>query len=589
MLLHSLLLALFAFPQQSGPLQAAAAPPPGPEVTATSSDPDAPVFDVAAAVAAAPDDPLVAAILNEGMENNQVMLHMEELVDGIGPRLTSSSNLTEACEWAAERFRQFGLENARLERWGEFPVGFDRRHSRGRLVQPEKLELVFGTHAWTPGTNGPVRGPVRLAPADDAALEAARGSFAGAWVLIGSPRPKWDSSDDDFPSRLGAALSAEGIAGVVEGTRDLIHTGGRYRLDPDHLPTRVSIRLRGDQHKHLQELLAAGKELVAEFDIDQRFVPGPIPLYNVIAEIPGREKPEELVIFGGHIDSWDGARGAQDNGTGTCTTLEAARILAAVGAQPRRTIRFMLWSGEEQGLLGSSAYIEQHPEENERISAVIVHDGGTNACSGITATPLMLPLFERAFAPLVAATAADLDEDLRFRIRKVDALPYPIGSDHDAYLGVGVPGFFWSQNGTQDYNFIHHTQHDYMEHVKEKYQRYTSTAVALTAWRLANAEEMVPRADMLQSAGPRRRLGVSLAGDTLKIESVTAEGLAAKAGLKAGDTVVEVDGTALSSRGDLSQALSADGERKRVVILRDGQRLAFWFDWDKRTAEPAQP
>lgn len=539
-----------------------------------------------AAATATPDDPVVAAILAEWERDCQVMPLLDELVNGIGPRLTGSTNLTEACEWTAQRFREWGLENVRLEPWGTFPVGFDRRLARGRLVQPVKRPLTFGTAAWSPGTNGAVRGPVKLAPASPEELEAARGTLRGAWVLPGQARPRWDSAEDDFGSQLGRFLDEEGIAGVLRARGELIHTGGGPPQDMEHLPRRVSINLLGADAGRIQKLLAEGKTVEAEFDIDQRFVPGPVPLYNVLAEIPGTEKPEELVIVGGHIDSWDGATGTQDNGTGVATTLEAARLLAKAGARPRRTIRFMLWSGEEQGLLGSRAYIEQHPEENPRISAVLVHDGGTNAISGIAATPAIQPVFERALAPLLAVTADNPDEDKRFRIRPVDSLPVGIGSDHDAYLMVGVPGFYWSQSGAADYNFIHHTQHDVFEHAVEEDQRHSARVVAVAAWRLANEPELLPREGLTT---PPRRLGVSLAQGTLRIERVGRGSLAEKAGLQPGDVLVQVDGTALQDEGDLRRAVRGGGARKDVVVDRNGQRLAFWVDWENQTGGPAAP
>ena len=146
--------------------------------------------------------------------------------------------------------------------------------------------------------------------------------------------------------------------------------------------------------------LKDGKAVTLEFDIRNYFKKGPIKLYNVIADIPGTEKPDEYVIVGGHIDSWDGATGATDNGTGVSTTLEAARILMKAGVKPKRTIRFMLWSGEEQGLLGSAAYVKAHKDLMPKISAVLVHDGGTNYLSGIGATEAMLSDFEQVFAPV---------------------------------------------------------------------------------------------------------------------------------------------------------------------------------------------
>ncbi|MDA1261199.1 MAG: M20/M25/M40 family metallo-hydrolase, partial [Planctomycetota bacterium] len=464
-------------------------------------------------------DPVVDAIYAIPDEDMQVMAILDELSNGIGPRLTSSTNLTEACHWAVQRFEGYGLENVRMVEWGTYPVGFDRSYKRGRMVQPKKMELDFTTNAWTPGTAGAQRGRALVAPANDVELEAVRALLPGSWLLCasGGATPRYDSTDE-FRDRLGRACDEAGIFGVIMPVRgQLVRTDGRVPTDMNSLPTRVFISLRRDQFAELQASANAGNAVELEFDINQSFVAGPIPLYNVIAEIPGTDKAEEMVIFGGHIDSWDGARGAQDNGTGTSTTLEAARILAATlreqGLKPRRTIRFMLWSGEEQGLLGSAAYVEQHPKELPYISAVIVHDGGTNACAGIEATPSMAPMFEEVFGPMIAHTADAEDEDLRFRIAPVAQLTYPIGSDHDSYIPYGVPGFFWQQFGRTSYGYIHHTQHDFYEEAAPDYQRYTARIVASTAWRLANAETMVPRDEMRKASPPRRRMGISLGDD----------------------------------------------------------------------------
>ena len=543
-------------------------------------------------------DSVVDAIY--AVEELQVMDHLDELVNGIGPRLTSSTNLTEACEWAVERFRGWGLENVRMEAWGEIPVGFDRYHSRGRMVAPRKMGLVFTTPAWTPGTDGARRGAARIAPRDETELEAARGTLAGAWVLCPTVRPRFDSDADDYPSALGRFLDAEGIAGTISGSRgELVITSGRRPASAEAVETRTAVQLRRDQFGEIVAMLEDGEAVELEFDVAQAFVTGPIPVYNVLAEIPGSDLADEIVIIGGHIDSWDGAGGAQDNGTGTSTTMEAARILSQVlreqGLQPRRTIRFMLWSGEEQGLLGSRAYIQQHPEENDRISAVLVHDGGTNACSGIVGTPAMMPLFEEVFGPIVAHTADNPDEVLRFTLREVEFLPMGIGSDHDSYLSAGVPGFFWQQRGRTNYTYIHHTQHDWIDEVAPDYQDFTSRVVASGAWRVANMEQAVPREAMTDpnrgrgGGRPvnRRALGVNLEDGGLALSAVTADGLAAKAGMKVGDLLVAIGDTRLKSVEDLRGAVRG-GDARRLVVWKRGETLhAAWFDWDKQTAEKA--
>ena len=412
------------------------------------------------------EDLVCEAILAEAEKDNQVMDHLRELVDGIGPRLTSSSNLSEAVSWAEDRFLDFGIPNVRRVQWGEFPVGFDRRLMQGRVVEPIKMPLILATRAWSPGTDGSERGPLLLGPSNDEELEASRGSFQNSWVLLtGTKSPRFDSDADNFRARLGKFFDEEGIYGTVRIARnELVLTGGRYKIDWNDLPTRTQVTIPKEQGRKLAQFLEAGEAVEVEFDLDYQFTEGPIPQWDVLAEIPGSDKADELIIMGGHLDSWDGATGTNDNGTGVATTMEAARLLAAAmretGQQPRRTIRFMLWTGEEQGLLGSLAYIRQHPEEMERISAVLVHDGGTNYLSGLNATPLLLPLFEEILEPIDRMVSAYEGDEIRFRIKEVDTLPLGIGSDHDSYLRSGVPGFFWNQAGESNYTYVHHTQHD---------------------------------------------------------------------------------------------------------------------------------
>jgi hypothetical protein len=227
------------------------------------------------------------------------------------------------------------------------------------MTRPEPMELVCNTNAWTAGTRGPSRGPLLRAPGDEAALQAMKGRLANVW-LLDPPRA--------LSRQLEAALEEEGGFGFVVGGSELLITGGRPNVRMDDLPRLPTVRLRRDCHAALVQRLESGAEVEVEFDIRNHFRAGPIPLYNVIADIVGTEQPDQYVVVGGHVDSWDGATGTTDNGTGTATTLEAARILMAIGAKPRRTIRFMLWSGEEQGLLGSRAWVRRDP----RVPAALV-------------------------------------------------------------------------------------------------------------------------------------------------------------------------------------------------------------------------
>jgi hypothetical protein len=505
-------------------------------------------------------------IKKQGLEQSQVMLHLDHLVNRIGPRLTSSDNLTAACEWARDTFKAFGIENARIEEWGTFPVGFNRGPWWGRVTKPEKLELECNTDAWTAGTRRPSKGALLFAPRDEAALDAMKGKLAGVWLL--------DPPTGDLMKALSAAMQSEGAFGFVAGGRgDLLLTGGRSNVDMDNLPQLPMVRLSKNSYTAVKAMLGDGKDVEVEFDIRNHFRRGPIPLYNVIADIRGSERPDEYVVVGGHIDSWDGATGTTDNGTGTATTLEAARILMAIGAKPKRTIRFMLWSGEEQGLLGSRAWVQKNKDEMTKYSACLVHDGGTNYVSGIAGMKEMRPQLELVFAPVLT-----LSTQLAFKIRDIEAFT-PIGSDHEAFTAVGVPGFFWDQAGRANYTYTHHTQFDTYDAAIPEYQRHTSVVVATGALGIANLPEMLTRENMRVQrgfggggGGGGRRLGITPADDgSLKILEVTADGLAAKAGMKAGDTIVRVGDTKVTNLTELRAALAAGEPKKKLAFVRDGK------------------
>jgi hypothetical protein len=433
------------------------------------------------------------------------------------------------------------------------------------MIAPTAKELTIGFNAWSAGTNGPVTGHAVVAPTSDDELSKVKNKLKGAWVM----------SSSRGPEKYRVAYDEAGIAGVIrtEGT-ELIHTAGNARIEWEKLPTRVTVTLLGSQHKEILDLLEAGTEVKITIDIKVEFKQGPVKVYNVIAELPGSEKPDEYVIIGGHIDSWDGATGTTDNGTGVCTTLEAARLLTKSGAKPKRTIRFMLWSGEEQGLLGSRAYIKAHPEENAKISAVLVHDGGTNYASGLNATEAMAPIFEKALQPLLT-----LDDSMGFVIRKVPGLPRGIGSDHDAYLASGVPGFFWLQAGKAKYNFGHHTQHDVYERAVPEYQRHTSMVVAIGALRIADLPEMLPRTNLTSTLAKRRMLGVGLDTD-LTITEITKDSPAEKAGLKIGDRLLKLNGLQIGDTIMLGQAIQSAAKESKVLVHRDGKEVEFPVAFD---------
>jgi len=582
------------------------------------------LFVCAGALAAAQSQQSDATkLIALGQSENQVMEHLDHIVNRIGPRLTGSDNLQNACEWARAEFESYGLKNCRLEQWGEFPVGFNRGPSSGHMIEPEVKELHFGTNAWTAGTHGPTRGPALMAPTNEEQLKAVRGKLKGAWILVpaagarqgnrpatppvanagtpsaaGSGTPKAAGagtstgagvreasapaanaagSDRAFRDALQKAYDEEGIAGKISPTRnDLILTGGSSRISFDKLPKLPAINLLLADFKAISDLVEAGKPVSLEFDIRNWFEKGPIPLSNVIAEIPGTEKPDEYVIVSGHLDSWDGAAGCVDNGTGCATTLESARLLVKAGVKPKRTIRFMLWSGEEQGLLGSAGWIKKHKDELEKISAVLVHDGGTNYCAGINANPPMVKDFETIFAPV-----KNLDPEMPFTVKEVKGLS-PGSSDHDSFLGANVPGFFWNQKGKMNYTHAHHTQYDTFDQAVPEYEKNSSIVIAVGALGIANLPQLLSRENLKAAGGSRgfggRRLGVQLS-DEMAIEELTEDGLAIKAGLQVGDKIVKVGDTAVADSNEMREAFNSGPQKNKVTVQRKGKDVTVEIEF----------
>lgn len=526
-------------------------------------------------------------IIEIGKTDNRVVDTLDHLVNGIGPRLSGSFQDHIACNWAKDLFESYGLENVVMEEAGEFPVGFQRGPWRGQMVSPETMDLEFGTPAWSAGTRGVEEGRAMTMPSGEGEFNA--DDFKDAWIFMPSQRGRRSREDRQKEREFREELEKVGIGGWVYPSRgDTITILGSSRVSWDDLPTIPRVTLRRDQYDAILGRIEAGEEVTLRMDIRNHFQPGPVKFYNVIGDIVGTEFPDEYVVIGGHIDSWDGATGTTDNGMGTATTIEAARILSAAGIKPRRTIRFMLWSGEEQGLLGSKAWVANNTDKMDKISAVFVYDGGPNAIAGAWATAAMKEDLQKVFDP-----AMDLNPDLPFELKDVDSIPRGIGSDHESFIAKGVPGFFWDQEGRADtWNGIH-TQKDTFDLVIPEYLEHSTTVIALTAFGLANLDNLLSReglfgvADADNGGGSRleqmrarmgRRLGVYL--DENVIEEVIPDSAASNAGLKAGDKVVELGGEEVSDRMSLVRAIRADGDKKKVVVMRDGKRVEMEVNWE---------
>lgn len=484
------------------------------------------------------DPATIAAILDEGKYRNQVMDHLTHLTKRIGSRLTGSQRLIAANNWCREQYVRWGLSNAHLEQWGEVTTGFDRGPCTGKMllahekknddksvsVEYDTLrDFEFSTLSWTKGTEGPVRGKVVREPLTDAEYEAVKDQLPGAWVLVKAASPigqrgvrrrladfaemrtaaRKKLADGAAPESLTMQekVAVATVAGFISTTRDeRVWTGAiggwRERKIEDY-PNDLSISVRSSDYDAINSRLADGEPIELEFNLQHTLTPGPVPVYNTIAEIPGTTWPDEIVIVSGHLDSWDGvgSEGCTDNGTGSATTLETARILMAVGAKPKRTIRFVDWSGEEQGLLGSAGYVVTHEAELPKISAVFVDDGGTNYDGALSVPKAMIDMLAAATAPINNVFYDEVDAKfLNCDVRTIEErMPPNGGSDHATFNNKGVPGFYWVETGRADYGHGWHTQYDKLDLAIPNYLAQSATCAAVTAYNLACAPTLVPR------------------------------------------------------------------------------------------------
>lgn len=484
---------------------------------------------------------VVEAIIEEGSQRNRVMDHLTYLCDEIGPRLTGSTNVERANHWVAEQFKAWGLENVHQDEWGEIGVRFDRGPSTGKVVRARELddeegnsytdwltvrELQFTTLAWSPGTAGPVRGHVVKMPADEDGYWEVKDKLEGAWVLLPAPqrqrgirgssgsmngrlaqlgeaRQKVAAGEADIEDlALFERVAFDGIAGFISTSRDervwTTSARGWREMSYYDLPKDIIIDITTEDYDYINSRVFDGEDIELVFDLRHHFTEGPIKVYNTVGEIRGTEKPEELVIVSAHLDSWNGpgSMGTVDNGTGSSVTMEAARLLATTGAKPKRTIRFILWTGEEQGLLGSRDYVRRLQEsgEIEKVSAVFVDDGGTNYEGGLTGTAEMTDWLAAATAPVNGVFYSETDgEYLDVNIKTREEFPSSGGSDHASFVRAKVPGFFWDEVGRANYRYAWHTQRDRLDQAIEEYLVQSSTCAAVTAYNIACAPGLLPR------------------------------------------------------------------------------------------------
>ena len=457
---------------------------------------------------AVPSDPaLVARLIDEGTHRSHVAADLEYLLDVIGPRLTGSAALRRANDWTLQKFREYGADSVALDSW-KFGVGWTRGPMTLRMLAPQQRELLGVSWAWSPGTNGPLAGDVVLMDARTPKEFDKRfaGKLRGKWVLLGDAQAvvnaadplvthddsvrqdsivhalaPHDATEQEFFGQRFWYVAREGVAGIV---RDGGKQFGLFTMSgsPEAISPVPQIVIANDTYAQMQRLVERGEPVRIEADIRNTFTRDPLQQYNTVAEIRGSEHPNEFVLLGAHLDSWDLATGGTDNGAGAIAVLEAARILVASGVHPKRSIRFVLFTGEEQGLLGSQAYAAEHAKEADRCQAVLVLDNGTGRITGMALqrrdelrdmwTAMLEPV--SPLGPLVVRAG------------------FKTGTDHLAFIQDGVPSFNYDQL-TRGYDHTHHSQVDDYDHVVPRDVAQAATIMAVNAWQLADMPAMLPR------------------------------------------------------------------------------------------------
>jgi carboxypeptidase Q len=491
---------------------------------------------------------MVTRIRDEGLSNSKLMETAEYLTDVIGPRVTGSPQMRQANDWTRAQLESWGLANARLEGW-PFGRGWSLERASVHMITPTPASLIAVPRAFTPGTDGPRRGKVvKVKIESEADAQKYRGQLAGRIVLLGDPRATANPEKPQFtrytrqeleelaqfdlvPRRRGPFdreemgrrlrlqrilrqfFSAEKALATIEASPTdagvvLVGRGGSYVKGED--PGVPALVMAAEQYNRIARLVDRDVDIELEVDVRARFHDDDPTAYNTLAEIPGTDKRGEVVMLGAHLDSWHAATGATDNAAGSAVAMEAMRILRALDVRPRRTIRIALWSGEEQGLLGSRAYVAEHfgsrraadPAERDlpsflrrdsgpvtvkpdhaKLSAYFNVDNGTGRIRGIYAerNAAVAPIFEAWLGPLrdLGATTVTLRPTR--------------GTDHVSFDSVGLPAFQFIQDEADYETRTHHTNLDVFDRLQKADLMQAAVVLATFAYDAAMRPERLPR------------------------------------------------------------------------------------------------
>jgi hypothetical protein len=495
---------------------------------------------------------MINKIRYEGFRNSKVMEIASGLMDGIGPRLTGSPNAKRANDWTRQKLEDFGLSNAHLEAWGPFGRGWFNEYTNVRMVVPDIATLIAYPKAWTPGTNDVVRAQVvRVNIRTPQDLARYKGKLAGKIVLIGDD-PDVQPSTEPLSERYSEKMLSDLVhyqapldrnlmvqrefqmraraqrqinkffddekvvamidhsRGSINGGTVFVQQGGSYKVGQTAGTPQITVAT--EQWTRIARLLAAKQTVELELNIKNNFTEAPTQ-WDTIAELSGtdKDKKDELVMLGAHLDSWHSGTGATDNGAGSVVMMEAMRILKAVGVKPRRTIRIGLWTGEEQGLLGSQWYVAQHfgsrpestdPErkgdptvirrdagpvtvkpEQAKASVYFNVDNGTGRIRGVymQENAGVEPIFEAWMKPF-----HDLGMDT-LTMRNTG------GTDHLSFDAVGIPGFQFIQDPIEYDTRTHHSNMDVYDRLQSDDLKQMAVIVASWVYMAAQRDQMFPR------------------------------------------------------------------------------------------------
>jgi carboxypeptidase Q len=490
-----------------------------------------------------PDLAIINRIKAEAFENSKVMDHAFYLTDVYGPRLTNTPEYKTAAEWTAKRLTEYGLANVALEKWGPYGRGWSYSKFSGSMIEPRYTPLIGFPLAWSKGTDGPVSGEaIQATLRTEADLTKWKGKLKGKIVLIDAARelvpqttpPAKRFSDADLateglaPDPAGSAASSpdprvsaltvpggprtlaelskwrgkvrqflidEQVLVVVQigrgdgGTVFGQASGTREMKDAVAMPT---VSLTAEHYNRIVRLIDHKIPVKLEFDIKTTLYEDSLDSLNIVGEIPGGKKKDEVVMIGAHFDSWQGGTGATDNAAGSAVAIEVMRILKTLDVKMDRTVRIGLWSGEESGLLGSKAYVKKHfgdPEtmkvlpEHAKLDAYYNLDNGTGKIRGIylQGNDMARPIFESWFVPFKDLGAGTVT------IRNTG------GTDHLSFNNVGLPGFNFMQDQIEYATRTHHSNMDVYDRLQKGDLMQAAAIMATFVYETAMREQMLPR------------------------------------------------------------------------------------------------